>query len=52
MSSGVVEELTETSALIRWDTSGNSVWYPLHDFKPFAYLTPSMEIVEKLKPRP
>ena len=50
-SSGVVEELTETSALIRWDNTGNSVWYALTMFKGTAYNSPKYEIIEKLKPR-
>jgi len=45
--SGVVEELTETSAFIRWD-NGNSEWCGLHEFKPMM----KYRILEKLKPRP
>lgn len=50
-SSGVVEELTETSALIRWDNTGNSAWYALTRLKSIAHGFPEYRIIEKLKPR-
>ena len=50
-NSGVVEELTETSALIRWDGNGNAVWYPLSNFKSLGFLEPMYDVIEKLKPR-
>jgi hypothetical protein len=47
--SGVVIELTETSALIKWDVSRNEVWYALQDFRPSFPIPAKMEVIEKLK---
>ena len=49
-SSGVVVELSETSVRIKWDASGNAVWYSLRAFSSVAFGQPEYEIIEKLKP--
>jgi len=50
--SGVVEELTTTSVRIRWDNSGNAVWYALTKFMETADAHPEYAVIEKLKPQP
>ena len=47
--SGVVIELTKTSAMIRWDGSRTEVWYPLQDFKPSFPRSAKMEVIENLE---